>query len=89
MKIFRRVVSGAKQDAEKVFCPDFCVLRGSDSGAGGGGGGAAFLCPERGGVLNTKPKGEIYRVGLHKTKINIWEGLILGVFPLTVGRTTR
>ena len=37
MKYFRRVVSGAKEDAEKVFRPDFCALRGSDSGAGGGG----------------------------------------------------
>ena len=37
MKYFRRVVSGAKEDAEKVFRPDFCALRGSDSGAGRGG----------------------------------------------------
>ena len=37
MKYFRRVVSGAKEDAEKVFRPDFCALRGSDSGGGGGG----------------------------------------------------
>ena len=35
--LLHRVVSGAKEDAEKVFCPDFCALRGSDSGAGGGG----------------------------------------------------
>ena len=37
------MVSGAKEDAEKVFCPDFCALRGSDSGAGGG--GAVLLLP--------------------------------------------
>ena len=43
MKYFRRVVSGAKEDAEKVFRPDFCALRGSDSGAGRG--GAVLLLP--------------------------------------------
>ena len=31
------MVYGAKEDAEKVFRPDFCVLRGSDSGGGRGG----------------------------------------------------
>ena len=35
--LLHRVVSGAKEDAEKVFRPDFCALRGSDSGGGGGG----------------------------------------------------
>ena len=43
MKYFRRVVSGAKEDAEKVFRPDFCALRGSDSGGGGGGGAGPSL----------------------------------------------
>ena len=38
------MVSGAKEDAEKVFCPGFCVLRGSDSG-GGGGGALVLLLP--------------------------------------------
>ena len=35
--LLHRVVSGAKEDAEKVFRPDFCALRGSDSGGGRGG----------------------------------------------------
>ena len=34
------MVSGAKEDAEKVFRPDFCALRGS-----GGGGGLVLLLP--------------------------------------------
>ena len=46
------MVSGAKEDAEKVFCPDFCVLRGSDSGAGGGGGGVFFAGEGDGGILH-------------------------------------
>ena len=37
------MVSGAKEDAEKVFRPDFCALRGS--GSGGGGGALVLLLP--------------------------------------------
>ena len=39
------MVSGAKEDAEKVFRPDFCALRGSDSGGGPGGGALVLLLP--------------------------------------------
>ena len=51
--LLHRVVSGAKDDAEKVFRPDFCALRGS--GSGGGGGALVLLLP-----VNRVPWGQVY-----------------------------